>query len=272
LKTIDIVTSNNVTIQYELSSIAKRFVGLLLDMVIWWAYLGIVIYVSTLIFVGVTSLAPEQVTWDTWGSTSNNSYWIYLIVAILSLILVTLIYIPVFFYRFLSEYLFSGRTVGKMATGVRVIKVNGEIPSLTDYFLRSSFMLIDYWMSLGSFGFLTSSSSDRNQRIGDMVAGTVVIQVKPSVNYTIHDILSIKTSKNYTPEYPGVTSLTDDDMLLIKNAIERVRKFPNKNHKKLVVDLAQKCQNLLAIEKIPEGGTITFLKTLLQDYIVLTRS
>lgn len=133
-------------------------------------------------------------------------------------------------------------------------------------------MLIDYWMSLGSFGFLTSSSSDRNQRIGDMVAGTVVIQVKPSVNYTIHDILSIKTSKNYTPKYPGVTSLTDDDMLLIKNAIERVRKFPNKNHKKLVVDLAQKCQNLLAIEKIPEGGTITFLKTLLQDYIVLTRS
>lgn len=271
MKTIDIVTSNNVTIQYELSSIATRFVGLLLDMVIWWSYLGIAIYFSTLIFVSVTSLAPEQVTWDAWGSSINTSYWKYLFVAIVSLLFVAIIYIPVFFYRFLSEYLFSGRTVGKMATGVRVIKVNGEVPSLTDFFLRSSFMLIDFWMSLGSFGFLTSSSSDRNQRIGDMVAGTVVIRVKPSINYSIRDILSIKTAKNHTPQYPSVTSLTDDDMLLIKNAIERVRKFPNESHKKLITELAQKCQTLLSIENVP-SNKLTFLKTLLQDYIVLTRS
>ncbi len=271
MKTIDIVTSNNVTIQYELASIAKRFVGQLLDLVIWWGYFVIAIYLSNMIFSGVLSMAPEHVTWDAWGEATNTSYWKYLVVAILALILVAIIYIPVFFYKFLCEYLFSGRTVGKMASGLRVIKVNGEVPSITDYFLRSSFMLIDFWMSLGSFGFLTASSSDRNQRIGDMVAGAVVIRTKPSVRYTMNDILSIKTAENYTPLYPSVTQLTDDDMLLIKNAVERVRQFPNKRHKKLVLEISKRCQSVLSIEDTPKNK-LTFLKTLLQDYIVLTRS
>lgn len=271
MKTIDIVTSNNVTIQYELGSIAQRFLGLLLDLVIFYGYTQIASMIAMAIFAGVAGYAPDTHNWDELGNEEVNSYGFYVFIAIVSCILVAILFIPVFFYRFLSEYLFSGRTVGKMATGLRVIKVNGQVPSITDYFLRSSFMLIDLWMSLGSFGFLTSSSSDRNQRIGDMVAGTVVIRLRPSVSYTIKDILSIKTAENYQPHYPQVTVFTDEDMLLIKNAIDRVRRFPNKKHKKLVVELARKSQQHLSIENVPKNK-LSFLKTLLQDYIVLTRS
>ena len=216
-------------------------------------------------------MAPENVTWDYWGNASNTSYGLYLFVAVLALVLVAIIYLPVFFYKFLSEYFFSGRTVGKMASGTRVIKVNGEVPSITDYFLRSSFMLIDFWVSIGSFGFLTASSSDRNQRIGDMVAGTVVIRIKSSINYTMNDILSIKTAENYTPVYPSVTQFTEEDMLLVKNALERVAQFPNKRHNNLIIEIAKKCQRILLLEQLPENKH-SFLKTLLQDYIVLTRS
>jgi uncharacterized RDD family membrane protein YckC len=271
VKTIDIVTSNNVTIQYELGSIAQRFLGLLIDLAIVTAYSTIATNIATLIFVWVASSAPGAVTWDASNDAVEASYFGYIIVALIGCVLVGILFIPVFFYRFLSEYLFSGRTVGKMATGTRVIKVDGSVPSITDYFLRGSFMLIDLWMSAGSFGFLTSSSSDRNQRIGDMVAGTCVIKLRPSVSYSIQDILSIKTAENYEPQYPQVTSFTDEDMLLIKNAIDRVRRFPNKRHKALIVELARKSQRLLSIEATPKNK-LSFLKTLLQDYIVLTRS
>ncbi|MBL4705717.1 MAG: RDD family protein [Flavobacteriales bacterium] len=271
MKTIDIVTSNNVTIQYELGSIAQRFLGLVLDCAIFYGYAILAYTIAGVIFAWVASWAPGSVTWDSNGDPIDVFYFGYVIIALIGCVLVGILFIPVFFYRFLSEYLFSGRTVGKMATGLRVIKVNGSVPSITDYFLRSSFMLIDFWMSIGSFGFLTSSSSDRNQRIGDMVAGTVVIRLRPSVSYSIKDILSIKTAENYEPQYPQVTVFTDEDMLLIKNAIDRVRRFPNKRHKKLVVELARKAQNLLSIENPPKNK-LSFLKTLLQDYIVLTRS
>ncbi len=271
MKTIDIVTANNVTIQYELGSIAQRFLGLLLDLAIWVGYTNVATNLGLMLFAGAASMAPENVTWDSYGESINNSYASYIVVALLCCILVAILYIPVFFYRFLSEYLFHGRTVGKMAAGLRVIKVNGEVPSVTDYFVRSSFMLIDLWMSAASFGFLAASSSDRNQRIGDKAADTVVIRLRPKVSYTIKDILSIKTAENYEPQYPQVTVFTDEDMLLIKNAIDRVRRFPNKRHKALIVELAKRCQSHLSIENPPKNK-LSFLKTLLQDYIVLTRS
>jgi hypothetical protein len=59
-------------------------------------------------------------------------------------------------------------------------------------------------------------------------------------------------------------------MILIKNAITRVKKYPNEPHKQLIRDLASKAAEELKLEEVPQKK-LTFLKTLLQDYIVLTR-
>lgn len=274
MKTIDIVTSNNVIIQYELASILQRVLALIIDLLIWGAYLFLVTLFTEWLMAGVNGFAPEGLTWNDYNPAveiSTGKYLAYLAVAILGVIFMTILFIPVFFYRFLCEYFFAGRTVGKMSVGVRVLKLDGSPPTLSEYFLRSSFMIVDLWASFGSLGFLFSSSSDGNQRLGDMVADTTVIKLNPSVSYSIKDILSIKTSENYAPNYPQVTQLTDDDMLLIKNAIDRTKRFPNKQHKRLIIELAKKSQEILHIEEVPKNK-LAFLKTLLQDYIVLTRS
>ena len=83
------------------------------------------------------------------------------------------------------------------------------------------------------------------------------------------DILSIKDRSKHEPTYFGVSKFTDEDMILIKNAINRVKKYPNDPHKQLIRDLASKAAEELDME-VPERK-LTFLKTLLQDYIVLTR-
>ena len=85
------------------------------------------------------------------------------------------------------------------------------------------------------------------------------------------DILNIKSSKDYVPTYPSITQLSDDDMLLIKNSMDRLTKNPNDAHKKLVRDLADLTAEKLGLDVTPDKK-ITFLKTALQDYIVLTRS
>lgn len=276
MKTIDIITSNNVTIQYELGTLAQRFLALLIDAAIVGVYYFIALILVTMIINGVDNYAPSDATWVEHSlflkpSAGNESYWLYFFFAMMGVFFASILLIPVFFYRFLCEYFFGGRTVGKMAVGLRVLRMDGTVPSASEYFLRNIFMAVDFWGSIGSFGFLFASSSEHNQRLGDMVSNTTVIRLNPSVSYSIKDILTIKTSENYEPQYHTVTRFTDEDMLLIKNAIDRVRQFPNQPHKKLVLELAAQCQTMLGIDDVPKNK-LAFLKTLLQDYIVLTRS
>ena len=73
------------------------------------------------------------------------------------------------------------------------------------------------------------------------------------------------------PTYPSIVQMSDDDMLLIKNSMDRLRKNPNDSHKQLVRELADLTAEKLGMSSTPEKK-ITFLKTTLQDYIVLTRS
>lgn len=178
--------------------------------------------------------------------------------------------LPVMFYSILCEYLFKGQTVGKMAMGIRVVKLNGENATLNDYAMRWAFNLIDFWFSAGAIAALFISTTEKGQRLGDILAQTAVIRNNPEQIYTIRDILNIKDRSKHDPTYMGVTKFTDEDMILIKNAITRVKKYPNEPHKQLVRDLAAKAAEELQLEEVPKKK-LTFLKTLLQDYIVLTR-
>ena len=98
----------------------------------------------------------------------------------------------------------------------------------------------------------------------------MVIKLKTAGQYSLKDVLSIKSQENYEPVYPKVIQFTDEDMLLIKTTIQRVRKYPNKATKNFAIDLANRSAELLGLEETP-SKRMEFLKTLLQDYIVLTR-
>jgi uncharacterized RDD family membrane protein YckC len=181
-----------------------------------------------------------------------------------------LIGLPFIFYSLILEFLMKGQTLGKLAMGIRTVKLNGENASLNDYTMRWAFRIVDLWLSLGGVGALFISTTENGQRVGDLLAQTTVIKNKPTQRYNIHDILSIKDKSKHNPTYVGVTQFTDEDMILIKNAITRVKKYPNESHKQFIRDLATKLSEELKLERVPDKK-LTFLNTVLQDYIVLTR-
>ena len=119
-------------------------------------------------------------------------------------------------------------------------------------------------------GIVYAGTSRRTQRIGDVMANTIVIRNKSSINYSLRDVLAIKSQDNYTPEYPAAIRFTDEDMLLIKNTIQRVKTQPNPETKKFAIELADKSAELIGLSETP-SKRLKFLQTLLQDYVVLTR-
>ncbi len=93
------------------------------------------------------------------------------------------------FYCVLFEWRWQGRTPGKRALGLRVVKEGGYAIGLQDALLRNLLRAADLMpplLPLGVpipsylFGVLVSGSDLRFRRLGDMVAGTVVIAEEPA--------------------------------------------------------------------------------------------
>lgn len=261
MKSVEFVSAQNVKVEYEYATVVQRTTAAIIDATTVAVYLIIMMIII---------------------SKTESKYFL-----LWELILMK---IPWIFYHPILEYLTHGQTLGKYAIGIRVVTRSGERPGLREIFTRWIFKAHFFWIAfsffaspqqllllgmihigVGVIGFMYASVSDKKQRMGDVMAGTVVIKDKSAVRYSLRDVLSIKSQENYTPEYPSVIRFTDEDMLLIKNTIQRVRKYPNPETKKFAIDLADESARLIGLEKTPEKR-LKFLQTLLQDYVVLTRS
>jgi uncharacterized RDD family membrane protein YckC len=69
----------------------------------------------------------------------------------------------------------SGQTLGKRLMGVRVVSANGQNPSLGAVVLRTGARIIDVLPVFYLLGFIVCSIGDQRRRIGDLIAGTSVV-------------------------------------------------------------------------------------------------
>jgi uncharacterized RDD family membrane protein YckC len=257
MKSIEFESAQNVKVEYELASVGQRTVAAMLDVIAFLIYF--------LVFSLILGLSGP------FGGGLDKTMFVFLL----------LIKIPWIFYNPLIEYLTHGQSLGKYIMGIRVVTISGERPGLREVFTRwifkGDFIWISadpfsvlIWMAVGLLGIMFAGTSERRQRMGDAMANTIVIRNKSSMRYTLRDVLSIKSQENYTPIYANATRFTDEDMLLIKNTIQRVRLNANPETKKFAIELANESARLLGLEETPKKR-LEFLQTLLQDYVVLTR-
>jgi uncharacterized RDD family membrane protein YckC len=83
-------------------------------------------------------------------------------------------------YFILFEWLLSGQTPGKRLVGIRVIKVGGYSLRFLDVLLRNLMRCIDFLPVFYGVGAASLLLTSRCQRLGDVVAGTLVVQQEPS--------------------------------------------------------------------------------------------
>ncbi len=248
MSTIEIKTTQQVTIEYELATLRERIFAFFIDLLIV-GFLYLLLFFSILGLIGI----------DLLDSSLAAS-----ILAILG---------PIggfILYQLLSEVLANGQSWGKKAMGIRVVRLDGREPGLSDYLLRAIFHIVDTITSLGVLAALLISSSAKNQRLGDLTANTTVIRVRSYQRFRLEDILRINTLENYQPQYPAVRKLSEQDMLLVKQVVSRYQAYSNAAHRTVVEELVEELCRLLDITTVPVDK-IAFLKTLIRDYIVLTR-
>ncbi|HEX9996787.1 MAG TPA: RDD family protein [Abditibacterium sp.] len=106
-----------------------------------------------------------------------------------------------FGYYFVFEWLWDGQTPGKRYFGLRVMMANGLPLNVTASLARNAVRVVDFLPFYG-FGAAVALSNGLNQRMGDLVAGTIVVresktqkQRKPlSINDAVEVFLSAATT------------------------------------------------------------------------------
>lgn len=79
-------------------------------------------------------------------------------------------------YPVLSELLLRGRSVGRLAMGTRVVRDDGGPVHVRQSLLRAVMAMLEIWSTAGALALASSVIDRRSRRLGDLLAGTVVIQ------------------------------------------------------------------------------------------------
>lgn len=237
---IEIRTVHNVVISYEAGRLMDRIFAFVLDQV--------VLLVSSMFLMGIVAAM---------GIMNQDLLWLCIA--------------PFYFsYTLIMESFLDGRTLGKIAMGIKVLKLTGREASFQDYFIRWVFRFVDILFSLGSLACIMISSSKRAQRLGDMLANTVVVRVREDKSILLGNLSSIRTLDNYEPRYPEAKKLNEEQALLIKNVLDRYKKYPNRASERMTKEMANKLHSEFGHQEIKQN-TVDFLKTVLKDYVVMTR-
>ncbi|MDE2677010.1 MAG: hypothetical protein F4087_03115 [Gemmatimonadetes bacterium] len=148
-------TPEHVRLDYVLADVGSRAAALALDFVIIFVTLVVVGMVAA----GIGGLANILADWF-----ARPMFYV-------------LIFLAQWGYFLLFEALWGGRTPGKRVLGLRVVHAGGEPLTFHGSALRNLIRVIDLQPAVsGMAGAVCILVNKRAQRLGDLVAGTVVVQ------------------------------------------------------------------------------------------------
>lgn len=145
-----VATPEGVTLEFALAGVGSRFTAGLLDGLVQFGLL----IAATLLTAGLVSLV---------GNVAAVFGIVFSFVVVLG-------------YDIAFETLASGRTLGKRWTGLRVVRLSGAPVTFRVSAVRNLLRLVDILPGTYIVGIISILATSRNQRLGDLAAGTIVVR------------------------------------------------------------------------------------------------
>ena len=196
--------------------------------------------------------------------------------------------LPFFLYHVICEITMNGQSIGKKLMKIRVVNENGGKASISQYVIRwlirtsdlTVLMIIFYlpyavasgvqaFLAIGGAGLLLLSdivlvvSSKKAQRLGDLLASTILIRTNPKGS--IDDTVFLEIADNYVPSFPQIMQLSDKDINSIKSILDTSKK---KGDFQLATMASEKIKSHLKIDS--SLSPYDFLEVLMKDYNYLS--
>jgi len=216
-ETLIIETPERVQLAFALASIGNRFLAVLIDHFI--QYMAILIVAWS--FVSWSGVADMNSIERDELMAQMSKWTIALMIIILFLIFAG--------YFIFFEWLWNGQTPGKRLMKLRVIREDGRPITLWEAVARNLLRIFDaipgFFIPIYSIGLVSIFLSNRDQRIGDMFSGTVVIRERTDEAPTFAETFSNQVSDGAFRRVQQRTDFQADVNLLTVDEIEVVESF-----------------------------------------------
>jgi uncharacterized RDD family membrane protein YckC len=155
-------TPERVSFTYDTATLGSRFIAQLLDLLVLGAAVGALSAAFGVLLVAL----PQLQALEGWLIAG----WLVVIFA------AVVAYFPI------SEGVWSGKTLGKLAMRLRVVDARGGPLSVSQAIVRNLVRLVDFLPLYYAVGAVTMFINQRGQRLGDLAAGTVVVRERRAVS------------------------------------------------------------------------------------------
>lgn len=251
-----IMTPEQVEVRFELAGIGSRFIAMLVDTLLQ-TLLGLVVGVLLALF-GVVWMAMLE----------TASTWVLAIIVIL-------LFIILGGYFLFFEATRNGQTPGKMFAGIRVILDSGHPIDFRAALLRNVMRLVDSLPGTYGIGIVSVFFSPQYRRLGDYVAGTLVVKVGQTPVSTPTQPASAPVGYSATEPastvlpaeaLPYISRITKDDYRAVRLFLNRVPQLDGHVAHNLAVNLVQPLAKTLELIPAQIGDPIAFLEAISSEY------
>ena len=147
----DLVVGEAVVLELRLAKLASRALALALDLGVQL----LLIIVGSFVVIGVASQVDDAL-----GAALVLAFYVAVLLG----------------YPVAFETLSRGRSLGKLALGLRVVREDGGSIRFRHALVRGLLGIVEFWVTFGSVALITSLASAKGKRVGDFLAGTVVVR------------------------------------------------------------------------------------------------
>jgi uncharacterized RDD family membrane protein YckC len=257
---INIATPEQVELEFGVAGLGSRFVAILIDHLI---QAGVFL---VLILLWVFLLGALR------GRMNLLGNWTVAI-------FIAFNFLIIWGYFTLFEAYWRGQTPGKHIMKLRVIKDSGRQITLFESMSRNLLRVVDYLPALYLVGVITMLCTKRNQRLGDLAAGTIVVHERTDEQpLLVERGTSIMPAHAVPTGYDAFTSpavaqnaatlpadavakLAPDDLLLIESFFARALDLTLNTRAEIAGRIAAQIAAKMSIP-IPEGNPERFLEAI----------
>lgn len=221
---ISIATPEGVELDVTLAGLGSRFVAALVDQLIQWAVMLAMLLLGVVVFGG-DALTGED------GETGVILFWAALVLVF---------FLIQFGYHVLFETRAGGRTPGKRWTGLRVVRLGGGPVTFTASAIRNLVRIVDALPGAYAVGIIALLSSSRNQRLGDMAAGTLVIRERmgDTVKAAPWMRVEVRSEPSEDARTWDASAVTAEEAATVRRFLERRATLTDEARARLAAELA----------------------------------
>jgi uncharacterized RDD family membrane protein YckC len=170
-----------------------------------------------------------------------------------------------FLYFILLEGIWNGQTLGKKAMNLRVRMADGTPVTFTGALGRNLMRPADFFPGLYFVGMLAIFSSPRSQRLGDIIAGTVVVHEKRAIpRFTpAPHVAGIHPLEMYVGDLRGMTM---EEYIALRRYADRFPELPSEVQKRLTKEVWQPIANRRGVKPLPNVHPLYLAEAVVMKY------